>query len=75
VSPRDAIAAGIAIIPQELLLVSTLPPDDNVLLGREPTNRWGLIDRREDPCGREGAEEGRAADGTNHKRQRRPMTA
>jgi ABC-type sugar transport system ATPase subunit/ribose/xylose/arabinose/galactoside ABC-type transport system permease subunit len=45
-SPRAAIEAGIAVIPQELLLVSTLAADENILLGREPRTRWGLIDRR-----------------------------
>jgi ABC-type sugar transport system ATPase subunit len=45
-SPREAIAAGIGVIPQELLLVSTLPADANVFLGREPLTRWGLIDRQ-----------------------------
>jgi ABC-type sugar transport system ATPase subunit/ribose/xylose/arabinose/galactoside ABC-type transport system permease subunit len=45
-SPADAIEAGIAVIPQELLLVSSLSAADNILLGREPTNRFGWIDRR-----------------------------
>src|SRR5580693_5118589 len=45
-SPADAIEAGIAVIPQELLLVSSLGAADNILLGREPTNRFGWIDRR-----------------------------
>jgi rhamnose transport system ATP-binding protein len=46
-SPRDAIVAGIAVIPQELLLVSTLGAHENVFLGREPRTSWGLLDRRE----------------------------
>ncbi len=44
-TPREAIEAGIAVIPQELELVSTLPAADNVYLGREPRTRFGLIDR------------------------------
>ncbi len=45
-SPRQAIASGIAVIPQELLLVAGLPADANIFLGREPRTRLGLIDRR-----------------------------
>ena len=33
-SPRESIAAGIAVIPQELLLVSSLDAGGNILLGR-----------------------------------------
>ena len=45
-SPRAALAAGIAVIPQELQLVSTLSAGENILLGREPAGRWGFVDRR-----------------------------
>jgi ABC-type sugar transport system ATPase subunit/ribose/xylose/arabinose/galactoside ABC-type transport system permease subunit len=45
-SPRDALSAGIAVIPQELLLVNSLTAAENVCLGHEPRSRWGLIDRR-----------------------------
>jgi len=45
-SPRDALADGIAAIPQELLLVNSLTAADNVCLGHEPRSRWGLVDRR-----------------------------
>jgi rhamnose transport system ATP-binding protein len=45
-SPREAIAAGIAVIPQELQLISSLPAGENIFLGREPVSRWGWIDRR-----------------------------
>jgi len=41
--PREAIEAGIAAIPQELQLVSTLSSADNIFLGREPRNAWGLL--------------------------------
>ncbi len=44
--PREAIAAGIAVIPQELQLVATLDASENIFLGREPRTRWGLLDRR-----------------------------
>lgn len=43
--PRAAEAAGIAIIHQELNLVSALSVAENVFLGREPT-RFGFVDRR-----------------------------
>jgi len=46
-SPSDGLRAGIAVIPQELQLVSTLPAADNILLGREPRGRLGLIDTDE----------------------------
>jgi ribose transport system ATP-binding protein len=44
-SPRDALAAGIAMIPQELHLVTSLTVAENIYLGREPRNAAGLIDR------------------------------
>src|SRR5262249_62010995 len=44
--PREAIAAGIAEIPQELQLVSSLSAAENVFLGREPRTRSGLLDRQ-----------------------------
>ncbi len=40
---RDARAAGIAVVHQELSLVPEMSVADNLLLGREPT-RWGLTD-------------------------------
>lgn len=44
-SPREAIAAGIAMIPQELQLVNSLSVAENVMLGREPRAASGLVDR------------------------------
>ncbi len=44
-SPRDALAAGIAVIPQELHLVTSLTVAENIYLGREPRTAAGLIDR------------------------------
>ncbi|MFJ3929020.1 MULTISPECIES: sugar ABC transporter ATP-binding protein [unclassified Streptomyces] len=43
--PRDAQAAGIAIIHQELNLLEHRSVAQNVFLGREPT-RYGRVDRR-----------------------------
>jgi L-arabinose transport system ATP-binding protein len=43
-SAGDAIAAGIAVIHQELQYVADLTVAENVLLGRMPT-RFGLLDR------------------------------
>ena len=45
-NPREAHEAGIAMIFQELNLVSNLTVAENIFLGREPLNRFGLIDRR-----------------------------
>jgi D-xylose transport system ATP-binding protein len=42
--PRDALAAGINIIYQELALAADLTVAENVFLGREPA-RAGLVDR------------------------------
>ena len=42
--PRDAQAAGISTIYQEVNLVPLLSVARNLFLGREPTNRLGLID-------------------------------
>jgi ABC-type sugar transport system ATPase subunit/ribose/xylose/arabinose/galactoside ABC-type transport system permease subunit len=44
-SPREAIEQGIAVIPQELQLVSVISADENIFLGREPRSRWGFVDR------------------------------
>jgi ribose transport system ATP-binding protein len=43
-SVRDAQARGIAMIFQELNLVPNLTVAENIFIGREPTNRLGLID-------------------------------
>jgi len=45
-NPREAEAAGIAIIHQELNLVPDLSIADNIFLGREPLNAWGLLDEK-----------------------------
>ena len=45
-STRDAEAAGVSIIHQELNLVDQLTTAANIFLGREITHRWGLLDDR-----------------------------
>lgn len=45
-SPRDARAHGIAIIHQELNTVPAMTVAENLSLGQEPRNRFGLLDRR-----------------------------
>ena len=46
-NPRKAESAGIAIIHQELNLVSDLNVAENIFLGREPVTRAGFIDFKE----------------------------
>ncbi len=43
-SARDARAAGIGMVHQELAIVPTLSVAENVLLGMQPQNRFGAID-------------------------------
>ncbi|TDL78359.1 sugar ABC transporter ATP-binding protein [Palleronia sediminis] len=43
-SPRDALAAGISIIEQELSPVPAMTVAENVFLGREPVGLFGRID-------------------------------
>ncbi len=45
-SPRDAQALGIAVIFQEFTLLPNLTVQENILLAREPTRRWGVLDYR-----------------------------
>ncbi len=44
-SPQEAIAAGIAVIHQELQLVPEMTVAENLMLGRMP-HRWGWISQR-----------------------------
>jgi ribose transport system ATP-binding protein len=46
-NPRDAEAAGIAIIHQELNVVPTLTVAENIFLGREPVRCFGILRRGE----------------------------
>jgi ABC-type sugar transport system ATPase subunit len=43
-SPREANAAGISTVYQELTVLPNLLVCENVFLGREPKNRYGLVD-------------------------------
>jgi ABC-type sugar transport system, ATPase component len=43
---RDAEQKGIAIIHQELNLVPHLNITENIFLGRELTNSWGILDKK-----------------------------
>ena len=45
-SPREAQVAGISTIYQEINLVPQMSAARNLFLGREPTNRLGLVDVR-----------------------------
>ena len=45
-STKDAEAAGIAIIHQELNLVPYLTITENIFLGSELTNAWGILDKK-----------------------------
>ena len=45
-SPRQAQERGIAMVHQELSILDDLTVAENILLGREPCNRAGLIDRK-----------------------------
>src|SRR3954449_5545264 len=45
-STRDAHAAGIAMVHQELSVAPDLTVAENVFLGTQPTNRFGLVQWR-----------------------------
>jgi len=44
-NPREAQNAGVAIIHQELNLIPYLSITENLFLGRELTNSWGMLDK------------------------------
>jgi simple sugar transport system ATP-binding protein len=46
-SPADAIAAGIGMVHQHFMLVPVFTVAENVILGVEPTGRFGAIERAE----------------------------
>jgi ribose transport system ATP-binding protein len=45
-SPRDAVAAGIGTVFQELSLIPDLSIAANLFYGREPQVRWGRVNQR-----------------------------
>jgi len=45
-TPRAAIEAGVSIVYQETSAISEMTVAENIFLGREPTTRVGLVDRR-----------------------------
>ena len=45
-SPRDAIAAGVVVIHQELSLAPDLSAEENIFLGRFPRTAFATVDRR-----------------------------
>src|SRR5215813_8987392 len=45
-SARDALAAGIAMVHQELSVAPDLSVAENVFLGAQPTNRFGIVQWR-----------------------------
>src|SRR5256885_8482576 len=45
-APRDAIAAGIGMIHQELSVIKQLTVAENVFLGQQPITRLGTVDWR-----------------------------
>lgn len=46
-SPLDALARGIAMIHQELALMNSMTVAENIWIGREPTNAFGLVTHAE----------------------------
>ncbi len=44
--PGDAIAAGIGMVHQHFMLVPVFTVAENIMLGNEPRDRFGRIDRR-----------------------------
>ena len=46
-SPKNAEQHGIAFIHQELSLIPYLSVADNIFLGKEPRNKFGIIDKKQ----------------------------
>jgi ABC-type uncharacterized transport system ATPase subunit len=44
-SPADAIAAGLGMVHQHFMLVPVFTVTENIMLGNESTDRFGLLDR------------------------------
>lgn len=45
-SPKDAELNGISIVHQEMSTLPHLTVAQNIMIGQEPTNKWGGIDRK-----------------------------
>ncbi len=45
-NPRESLDAGIAFIHQELNLINDLAIYENLFIGREIRNRWGILDKK-----------------------------
>lgn len=45
-NPKEAQEKGIAIIHQELNLIPYLTVEENIFLGREIINNWGILDKK-----------------------------
>ncbi len=43
-SPHEAMDAGVSVVHQQFTLVPELTVAENIFLGREPRNRFGLVD-------------------------------
>ncbi|KPL82178.1 hypothetical protein SE15_13965 [Thermanaerothrix daxensis] len=44
VTPREALEAGIAYVPQQVRMMDSLTVAENILAGNLPVNRFGLVD-------------------------------
>jgi len=44
VTPREALEAGIAFVPQQVRMMDSLTVAENILAGNLPVNRFGLVD-------------------------------
>ena len=43
-NPLQAMESGVSVVHQQFTLVPELSVAENIFLGREPRNRWGLVD-------------------------------
>jgi ribose transport system ATP-binding protein len=69
-SPRDALDRGIGMIHQELSVMPELTVAENLFLGRQTTNRWGMVNWKQM---KETAEEELAKLGFEHIDVQKPL--